>query len=456
MQSALKTVSARLYISEEDFMLKFNSSNKIGFKNGCYDLKQQQLQPHQSENYLLYTIPYDFKPIAGPLYKICPTICQWLAERVNHEEIFMNMLLACIYCVVLEILNPERFFVFSGTSATGKTTFINLLISLMSGTRFYAAGPADLVQNFGLQHFRGFGKYLLVTHDLGVRGVFEEFTSLIRSFVSTGEVRWVNKKYDDFQEICFTGLYVTSSNGNPFANSQQEGLINRRLLMIPFEKPILPEKTKTFDQLFPENERENLVCFAVQQNAENIRHFIQMSSKHPLVQQTIFESYQMDQTNQILKGIIDLHLVPKPNSEMPFGNLTDQNSCFGLYLEKTKQLNLPTDKKLSLPKFRQQLTSLIQTLYPDWQVNKQRKSIYQGQKQTKIWVLKGVEFQLTEKETVEFETSIDSSEEGLKFQPFRDMDFWLKIEDLTRISNTMIQINPLIEHLKHLKLQTTS
>ena len=78
----------------------------------------------------------------------------------------------------------------------------------------------------------------------------DRFVSLIRSFVSVGETRWVDKKYDDRQKICFNRLYVTSSNGNPFAYSQREGLINRRLLFVPFEKTVSPEQTLSFDQLF--------------------------------------------------------------------------------------------------------------------------------------------------------------------------------------------------------------
>ena len=86
----------------------------------------------------------------------------------------------------------------------------------------------------------------------------------------------------------------------------------------------------------------------------------------------------------------------------------------------------------------------IQTVYPDWQVNKQRKSIYQGQKQTKIWILKDLHLQLTDKQAIEFETSEDSSEEDLKFKPFRSMAFWLNIEHL---KNLKMQ-TPLIELLK--------
>ena len=163
--SALKTVSARVSLTEEEFLQKFTTKDRIGFTNGCYFLKDQKLQPHQKDNYLLFSLPYHFQPVSGSIQRICPTICHWLADRVNHEEIYLNILLACMYCVVLEIHNPERFLLLSGTSATGKTTFINLLTSLISPHRFYAAGPEDLLRNFGLQEFRGNGKYLLVTHD---------------------------------------------------------------------------------------------------------------------------------------------------------------------------------------------------------------------------------------------------------------------------------------------------
>nr|AYC64090.1 hypothetical protein [Johnson-sea-linkia profunda] len=423
--TSIKTVGARL----SRFNTKLFSENRIGFQNGCYDLKSQKFQPHHPENYLLFRNAYHFQEVAGSFQTVCPTIYQWLADRVQNEEIYLNILIAFMYCVVLEIQNPERFLLLSGPSATGKTTFLHLLTSLLPENRWYAAGPEDLVRNFGLENLRGLGKYLLMTNDLGQKDLSEKFVNLIRSLVSTGETRWVDQKYADHQKICFTGLYATSSNGNPFADYQKEGILNRRMLFVPFEKAIAPDSIQCFEQLFPHQERERFVSLAVQQDRQSIRQFLQMASNHPLVRQMTLESYQTDFHSEFLQYIINTFFDYEPNGEVAIGSFQDHieeepNSCFGVYLLQAKKWNIVAEKLLSFNQFRREFSSLLQSTFPQWNVTKKRKSLYQKEQNSKkftekkIWILTNVCLLETPKDRQEH------FQDNLDLEAYRSMNFW--------------------------------
>lgn len=86
------------------------------------------------------------------------------------------------------------------------------------------------------------------------------FINLLRTLVSSaGEtehkrVRRTNKRTGALQ---FSGFICVASNMSPFTGVQSQGIVDRRLLLVPFLKRVAPKDTKNFDALFPKKEIEN-------------------------------------------------------------------------------------------------------------------------------------------------------------------------------------------------------
>ena len=60
----------------------------------------------KKEQYLLSTLPFQYqKTQQTNINTVAPKICQWLSDRVNGNEIYLNILLSFMYAVVLEIGN---------------------------------------------------------------------------------------------------------------------------------------------------------------------------------------------------------------------------------------------------------------------------------------------------------------------------------------------------------------
>nr|YP_009519210.1 hypothetical protein [Caulerpa verticillata]AYC65069.1 hypothetical protein [Caulerpa verticillata] len=152
----------------KDAQKLFETRKYIGFKNGVWDLEDQTLLAHDPKYYIGGLLPFNFVQEESPvLRKICPKLCSWISDRVDDDEILINILLCFLYMSILNVRNPERFLFLSGYSSSGKSTFLNLLEKLVPENRVYATAAEDLSSQFGLQELTGIAKTLIICHDIG-------------------------------------------------------------------------------------------------------------------------------------------------------------------------------------------------------------------------------------------------------------------------------------------------
>nr|YP_009519124.1 hypothetical protein [Caulerpa verticillata]AYC65147.1 hypothetical protein [Caulerpa verticillata] len=77
----------------------------------------------------------------------------------------------------------------------------------------------------------------------------------------------------------------------PFSGVQAQGIIYRRLLLVPFLKRVKPSQTKDFDIMFPENEIQNLVCFATKVSPTSIKNFLLKIKENHEMMEVLAEHY---------------------------------------------------------------------------------------------------------------------------------------------------------------------
>ncbi|MFY2490469.1 hypothetical protein, partial [Escherichia coli] len=106
----------------------------------------------------------------------------------------------------------------------------------------------------------------------------------LRTLVSSeGETdqKKVRRKNKKTGYLRFSGMVCAASNMSPFTGVQSQGIIDRRLLLVPFLKRVEPNETKDFDVLFPSKEIQSLVRLVSHISPESIKRFLLMANQHP-------------------------------------------------------------------------------------------------------------------------------------------------------------------------------
>lgn len=131
----------------------------------------------------------------------------------------------------------------------------------------------------------------MTLHDLGAK-VSENFVNLVRNLVSGGDPHMASRKFESAALVIFEGVLAAASHKNPFSSQQREGIVDRRMIYVPFPNRVKNAQVKDFKELFPIQEIERLAAFALQQDDRLILKFIRTVNEDPQVRQNMLESFK--------------------------------------------------------------------------------------------------------------------------------------------------------------------
>ena len=303
----------------------FGGHQQIPFQNGCWNIRTKTFENGlKQEHFALSTLPFDYQLVPQKNINIlAPKICSWLADRVEGSEVFTNVLMAVIFACILQIQHPERFLFLTGHSATGKSTFFLLLTKVLSENTIYTVSAEDFGCDFGLEDLsEGAKKAVILFHDIGA-AVTAAFINILRTLVSSaGETthKRVRRKHKRTGFLQFSGFICAASNMAPFTNVQAEGIIDRRLILVPFNNRVAATHIQTFDQMFAPQELANLASFATSVAPSEIRQFLLEVSQHPEIKILIEEHYADTGATAILDSFITQCISYNVESWIPYGN----------------------------------------------------------------------------------------------------------------------------------------
>lgn len=120
----------------EDFVLN-NNPNLIAFKNGVFDLRDNQFKPFKEEFFITNKINIEINN-----QKDCPLIDKCFGEWIGEEykEILYDL---CAYCLYRDQPYQKLFFIF-GQANTGKSQFLNLLELFLGVDNFCSVEPQKI------------------------------------------------------------------------------------------------------------------------------------------------------------------------------------------------------------------------------------------------------------------------------------------------------------------------
>ena len=363
----------------------FSTRRYVGFLNGTWDFEKQHLIPHSPKHYLGGILPLNLPKVlqTGTLQDLCPNICSWLIDRTNSIEIYANILVAFLFCIILNIKNPERFLFISGYSAAGKSTYLKLLQKVVPHHQQYVTTSETLSSDFGLQELTGIGKHLLILHDLGGT-VSSAFVNILRNLVSSGESLNVRRKFEAAALMEFHGVVAAASNKNPFTSQQREGIIDRRMIFVHFVNRVTSSSIRDFDEIFPPEEITILIRFGLQQDPQLILNFLRSVNEHPLVRQNLLDSYKESPKSLHLQNFIFNQLAFSENSWLPIGfpeDGLDEDTLFSAYCRYLLENSVGKADRMSFGSFRQEFLPLLNSVQPSWVVIERRR-LFKGKKTT--------------------------------------------------------------------------
>lgn len=393
-QQIIKTVSSISSCEWEQIQSKFYNPHLLGFENGCWNFHKNIFENLHKEQYLLSFSPYKYVSQSKPkLSQVAPKICKWLSDRVDGSEIQTNSLCAVLFSCICQIPYPERFLFLTGYSSTGKSTFFLLLTSLLAPEQIYTISAEDFACDFGLEDLtEGFLKSVIIFHDIGSR-VNDSFINTLRTLVSsTGETSFkrVRRKHKKTSRMHFSGFVCAASNKSPFTSVQAEGIIDRRLILLPFNKRVANNHILKFEEMFPFEEREAFVSFATKVDPHSIRNFLLQVRDHPEIASLIQDHYAEAGVTTLLQLFIENCVIYDPDNWVPYGIQNSLPETLSFSIKKWAG-RLDVDFVFNKINFRQQFLPLVHSMYPNWR-NIQDKRDFFNQK--KVWGVQGIKIDL--------------------------------------------------------------
>ena len=196
----------------------------IAFANGIYDLKTGELMPFSPEFVITNKIPWDYDP----------TTWSEFADKTLHR-------LACddqgIYDLLEEVIGYlfyrrnelRKSFILLGDKANGKSTYLDMLKTLLGDGNTSALDLAELGERFKTAEL--FGKLANIGDDIG-----DEFIAnpaIFKKLVSGDRVNAERKGQDPFDFSSYAKL-LFSANSMPRIRDKT-GAVLDRIVLVPFK-----------------------------------------------------------------------------------------------------------------------------------------------------------------------------------------------------------------------------
>lgn len=210
--------------TEPELVNPTDKGHLINVENGLYDWIEGNLLPHTPEYLSTIRIPIEYNPEAT-----CPTVDYFLESTLPKdcvpiaEELFGYALIPYV--------RFEKAFMFTGTGANGKSTFLTLLEKFV-GSDNVSKVPLQELDEHRFKRAELFGKLLNLFADLDARDL--QSSTYFKTVVS-GDMIDAERKHQDpfffrpFARLAFSANELPRSPDNSYAYF-------RRWCIIPFPK----------------------------------------------------------------------------------------------------------------------------------------------------------------------------------------------------------------------------
>ena len=234
---------------------KVDTSNYICFKNGVYDLMNDELLEHTPE--IIVTNKIDFDYVKGAYFELLDKTL----NKISCDDTGIRALLEEIVGYTFFRRNELRkSFILVGDKANGKSTYLDLIAYMLGDENISALDLADLGSQFKTAEI--VGKLANIGDDIGDE--FIKNPAIFKKLVSGDRITVERKGVDPF-EFNNYAKFLFSANNIPRIKDKS-GAVLSRLIIVPFNA--------TFSKDAPDY--DPYVKYKLRSN-ESVEYFIQIA-----------------------------------------------------------------------------------------------------------------------------------------------------------------------------------
>ena len=204
----------------------------IPFKNGIYDIVEDELLPFSPDIVVTNKTPYDYKPEA---YNELMDIT--LDKMACGDEQIRAVMEECAGYCLYRRNELGKAFILTGEKANGKSTFLDLVKKMLGEENISALDLNEMAERFSTAMM--FGKLANIGDDIGDEFLMGKHVSNFKKIVTGNRIKAEFKGQDGFEFEPYTKL-LFAANTIPRMRDQT-GAVLRRLVIIPFNAKFTKE-----------------------------------------------------------------------------------------------------------------------------------------------------------------------------------------------------------------------
>ena len=234
------------------------NANYIAFRNGVYNIENDELLPFSPDFIITNKIEWDYNPNA---YN---ELADHTLDKIScNDESIRSLLEECIGYTFYRRSEIGKFFMLTGDGSNGKSTYIDLFKTILGEKNIVALELQELGERFKTAEM--FGKLANIGDDIGDE--FVANTAVLKKLATGDRLNVERKGQNPFDFNNYAKLIFSANSIPRMGKGKDNGALLRRMIIIPFNATFSDED-KDFDpyikyKLREQSSVEYLITLAV-------------------------------------------------------------------------------------------------------------------------------------------------------------------------------------------------
>lgn len=213
-----------------DILIRENTpttdANMIAFRNGLYDVMNDTFVPFTHEHIITNKIGWDFNPSA--YYQLTDdTLNKMSCNDTTIRALMEEVIGYCFY----RRNEMGKFFILTGEKNNGKSTFLDMIVTLLGDSNISALDLKELSERFKTAEL--FGKLANIGDDIGDE--FVANTGVLKKLVTGDRLNVERKGQNPFDFNNYSKLLFSANSIPRMGKGKDSAAILRRMVIIPFD-----------------------------------------------------------------------------------------------------------------------------------------------------------------------------------------------------------------------------
>lgn len=270
------------------------SANLIAFRNGIYDISEDKFFQFSPEHVITNKIDWDYNPHA--YNKLTDEVLNNIAcDDKEIRALLEELVGSCLYRE--NTLESGKAFILTGTKSNGKSTFLNMLKTMLGEKNYSSLDLKKLDDRFSTVML--FGKLANIGDDISDE--FKEDASVFKKIVTGETIDAEQKGQPKFKFNPYCQL-IFSTNVMPRIKDRT-GAVQRRLMMIPFNANFKKTDSGYNPQIYKQLQCQESMEYLIKLGIEGLKRVLNNKS-YTSSSKVIKEMEDYEQTNNPILAFI--------------------------------------------------------------------------------------------------------------------------------------------------------